>query len=197
MAEAAAPPPVPVVAAPSAVPERNSTVEAARRRVRGPTLTEKRLREAADAEKAEEKRLEQRKALKRKKADASRVEGGGAQCGANAVTAAPLSCATATPAAEWDPTKPLAWASPMPVQTQVRSKQQRRGRARMHDLATKAAADEQSENRRRVAWHACKTCTSLRSAVVNLTGRIFPPKAKIGRERVKSAWSDARGSDPW
>ena len=44
----------PIVAAPSAATECNSTVEAARRRVRGPTLTEKRLREAADAEKAEE-----------------------------------------------------------------------------------------------------------------------------------------------
>ena len=71
------PAPAPFVAAPSAPPERNSTVEAARRRVRGPTLTEQRMRAAADAEKAEEKRLEMRKASKRKAAASSVGEGVG------------------------------------------------------------------------------------------------------------------------
>ena len=46
-------PPKPVVAERSAAPLRNSTVEAARKRVRGPTVSELRLRAAADAEKAE------------------------------------------------------------------------------------------------------------------------------------------------
>ena len=59
-------PPVPNVAAPSAGPQCNTLLwNAARRRVRGPTLTEKRLREAADAEKAEEKRREQHRASKK------------------------------------------------------------------------------------------------------------------------------------
>ena len=70
--------------APSAAPLRNSTVEAARRRVRGPTLTEQRLRAAEDAEKAERKRieqLEQRKAAKGKAVLPSDSEGGGNEDG--------------------------------------------------------------------------------------------------------------------
>ena len=45
--------PAPVASAPSAAPHRNSTVEAARKRVRGPTVTEQRLRAAEDAVKAD------------------------------------------------------------------------------------------------------------------------------------------------
>ena len=61
---------------------------------------------------------------------------------ANAVAAVPLPCATATVATEWDPAKPFAWVSQMPEQTQAQAKQQRRGRARMHELAKKTSADE-------------------------------------------------------
>ena len=45
--------PAAVASAPSAAPQRNSTVEAARARVRGPTMTEQRLRAAEDAAKAD------------------------------------------------------------------------------------------------------------------------------------------------
>ena len=61
-------PPVPGVPAPSAPPQCNSTVEAARRRVRGPTITEQREKAAVDAERAEQRKVEQRKAPKRKAA---------------------------------------------------------------------------------------------------------------------------------
>jgi hypothetical protein len=54
-----------LVAVPSAAPARNSTVEAARQRVRGPTITQQRERAAADAEKMF---MKQRKGAKRKAA---------------------------------------------------------------------------------------------------------------------------------
>lgn len=76
MEEAVRVPPLPFVAAPSAPPRWNSTVEAARRRMRGPTLTEQRVRAAKDAQEAEEKRMEQRKASKRKAVAANASECG-------------------------------------------------------------------------------------------------------------------------
>jgi hypothetical protein len=51
-------------------------VEAARARIRGPTVTEQRLRAAADAEKADEQQLQKRKASKRKATAASAGEDG-------------------------------------------------------------------------------------------------------------------------
>ena len=65
-----------------------------------------------------------------------------ARARANAVAVAPMSCAHATLAVMWDASKPLASALEMPVQTQVQVKQQRRGRARMHNMARKASSDE-------------------------------------------------------
>ena len=113
----AAVPPVPNVAAPSAAPQRNSTVDAARRRVRGPTLTEKRLREAADAEKAEEKRREQHRASKKRK---------------------PLDAPVATATTGYVATSTTATSEDAASQ----AKHQRRGRARVHAMAQKTSVDE-------------------------------------------------------
>jgi hypothetical protein len=73
--------PAPVEPAPSAASERNSTVEAARARVRGPTLTEQRLRAAADAEKADAARREEQRRKRQEKK--SGVGDGGAESAAS------------------------------------------------------------------------------------------------------------------
>ena len=66
-------PPEPAVPERSAAPIRNSTVEAARARVRGPSLTEQRLRAAAEAEEAEAEK--KRQAAKRKRACSTAGDG--------------------------------------------------------------------------------------------------------------------------
>mgnify|MGYP006092253039 CR=1 FL=1 len=62
---------------------------------------------------------------------------------ANAVTPAPMSCVYAMPAVDWDASKPFACAVEMPVRMQGPvNKQQRRGRARLHSLASKISSNE-------------------------------------------------------
>ena len=74
---AAVPLGAPVKSVQSTAQGRNSTVEAARARVRGPTLTERRLRAAADAEMADaERREDQRMKRQQKKGG---VGNGGAE----------------------------------------------------------------------------------------------------------------------
>ena len=72
-----------------------------------------------------------------------------ARARANAVAVAPMSCAHATLAVMWDASKPLASALEMPVQTQVQVKQQRRGRARMNNMARRGRPHPMSQRARK------------------------------------------------
>jgi hypothetical protein len=94
--------------------EQNSTVQAARQRIRGPTLSEQRLEAARDAEAADALLTEARK---RNKKQPPRMEGPPGEFAAVPAPMASIACA------------------------EVPSKQQRRGRVRSRGKA-KAASDE-------------------------------------------------------